>query len=255
MLSREALSRVAKDEHQRVVGARQGEWIFVASSGGDKSKDIASQIQQIGAELTHSLQTLDADLGATCKVCAYFGADVDDPTRAQAERELSRWFVEAAPVYHGVVLPYPLSNGEKLRVDLIALDPSLERKRAPGAWSWPDDMPYSQALRCGDTIFVGAQLPLTDGGKLDHADDLSSQTHLVMRHLRAALNAVDADFEHMTKVNAYFVAEQDLEQWSINVGIRCNYYVKPGPASTGIETRGLSVPGAMISADCIAIVD
>ena len=74
-----------------------------------------------------------------------------------------------------------------------------------------------------------------------------------MVNMKAVLGALGMGFEHMTKVNAYFIARQDLAQWTTNVGIRSSYYVKPGPASTGIENLALSVPDALISVDCIAV--
>jgi len=77
----------------------------------------------------------------------------------------------------------------------------------------------------------------------------------VMDHMLSALGSMGADFSHMTKVNAYFEGHENLADWSVNVGIRSGYYVKPGPASTGIEVSRLSASGALISADCIAVID
>ena len=114
-------------------------------------------------------------------------------------------------------------------------------------------MCYSQGIRCGDTVFVGAQLSVSSDAALLHEGDLGAQTHLSMTNMQAVLASLGVGFQHMTKVNAYFIAEQDLAQWATNVGIRSSYYVKPGPASTGIENLALSVPGAKISVDCIAV--
>ena len=67
-------------------------------------------------------------------------------------------------------------------------------------------MPYSQGVRCGEVIFVGAQLPVSHDARGLREDDLAAQTHLVMSHMRDVLSALDGGFEHMTKVNAYFTA-------------------------------------------------
>lgn len=245
---------ISKDTNHRIIGRRQDDWL-VAQNTARAGETLSAQITHIHEDLEKTLGHLGAGMKDICKVSAYFAADVDETALAAAERELALGFAEARPTYHGVVLPAFMSDGEAVRVEIIALAGDIERQRVQIPWRWPRPICYSQGIRCGDLVFVGAQLPVSSDAKLMHAEDLGAQTHLAMSHMREVLSTLDVGFEHMTKVNAYFTAEQDIEQWSLNVGIRSGYYVKPGPASTGIENRALSVPGAMISVDCIAVAE
>jgi enamine deaminase RidA (YjgF/YER057c/UK114 family) len=104
-------------------------------------------------------------------------------------------------------------------------------------------------------VFVGAQLPVDLNGALVGEDDLGAQTHAAMRHMQVALTAMDSCFPEVVKVNALFTGDWNQAAWGLNVGIRSDYYGKPGPASTGIVAPRLEIEGAMIQAGCIAIAD
>lgn len=253
------LSAVVEDESGRVVGCRRGEWLFV--QGHSTATVLEAQIAEIAARVHRVLAGLRADLDDVCRVNAYFSAALSPAALRRAESQLAKAFEDPEPSYHGTILPVELPDQQALRVEVIALrgtDGSrLERHRHFDAapWRWPTPLPYAQAVRIGDYVFLSSQLPLNGDGKVCHPGDISGQTHLVMRHMQAALHAAGADLDDMTKVNAYFEGEHDREDWSLNVGIRSGYYAEPGPASTGIEVARLSTEGALISADCLAVVD
>lgn len=244
--------QVITNSNNRVIGHRKGEWI-VAQTTPQTHGSWSAQIDRAHADLRNTLRDLDADLKDVCKVNAYFSPCIDPKALAKAECELARGFIDTKPTYHGVVLPAPFPEGENIRVEVIAIDAALPRQRVTIPWHWPAPLCYSQGIRCGDSVFVGAQFAVSSDAKLCHVGDLAAQTHQSMVNMKAVLGALGMGFEHMTKVNAYFIARQDLAQWTTNVGIRSSYYVKPGPASTGIENLALSVPDALISVDCIAV--
>ena len=221
----------------------------------------AAGIAEVAARVHRVLQGLRADIADVCRVNAYFSADLDTETVARTQAQLGSVFADYAPSYHAAILPMPLPADQGLQVEVIALSGTdgsrLERTSAEETASgrWPNQLPYAQAVRCGDTVFVSSQLPLNGDGGVTHPGDIAAQTHQVMDHMLSALGSMGADFSHMTKVNAYFEGHENLADWSVNVGIRSGYYVKPGPASTGIEVSRLSASGALISADCIAVID
>ena len=252
-------SNIVEDESGRIVGSRRGEWVFV--QGHSTAQVLEAQVAEVAARVHRVLQGLRADITDVCRVNAYFSADLDTETVARAEVQLGVVFADSAPSYHGAILPKPLPNGQSLVVEIIALSAkdgtSLDKTSTTDSadWQWPSPLPYAQAVRCGDTVFISSQLPVNGGGNASSGADLAEQTHLVMNRMSAALGSVGADFSHMTKVNAYFEGHEDQENWSVNVGIRSGYYAKPGPASTGIEVSRFSAPGTLISADCVAVID
>ena len=157
----------------------------------------------------------------------------------------------------------PLSRlgraGEVLRLEAVALRGTaagtrpVRRLSQDAHWRWPGGGPWSQAIRSGETVFVGAQLPVDSEGRLVGEGDLAAQTHAAMRHMQAALAALDSGFPEVVKVNARFTGDWDESAWGLNVGIRSAYYGRPGPASTGIVAPRLEIPGAMIQAGCVAV--
>ena len=119
----------------------------------------------------------------------------------------------------------------------------------------PVPVNVSRAVACGGTVHVCGPLHMDGAGVAQDPGDLAAQTHAAMRHMRAALAAMDGAFDEVVKVNARFTGDWDERVWGLNVGIRSDYYGKPGPASTGIVVSRLEVAGAMIQAGCVAVSD
>ena len=117
----------------------------------------------------------------------------------------------------------------------------------------PVPVNVSRAVSVGGTVHICGQLHMDGTGKAEDPGDLAAQTHAVMRHMRTALAAMGSGFGDVVKVNARFKGDWDESAWGLNVGIRSDYYGKPGPASTGIVVPRLEVPGAMIQAGCVAV--
>ena len=251
-------SAIVEDEAGRVVGSRRGEWLCVQAHS--TARVLEAQIAEVAARTHRVLHGLRADIDDVCRVNAYYSASLDTAGVERAEKQLAAVFAGTATSYRGTVLPAALTDDQCLRVELVALrgtDGARLDKRgatAPG-WGWPQQLPYPQALRSGDCVFVSSQLPLNGDGELCHNGDLPAQTHLIMNHMQAALRAVGADVQHMAKVNVYVDGQRDAADLIANADIRSEYHAAPGPASTGVEVDRLGVDGALIAADCVAVVD
>ena len=238
---------------------RHGEVVFAQAMPVDTGADPAAQTASALADLFAALDGASAGAGDVCRLAAYARADLSPADHAACLDRLGTAFAEPGPVFETTLLNRVGRPDEAIRIEAVAL-----RGLASGArdvrrlgqgehWRWPGGGPWSQAIRSEELIFVGAQLPVDARGALVHAGDLGGQTHAAMRHMRAALAAMDSGFAEVAKVNARFTGDWDEESWGLNVGIRSDYYGKPGPASTGIVTPRLEIEGAMIQAGCIAV--
>jgi 2-iminobutanoate/2-iminopropanoate deaminase len=59
--------------------------------------------------------------------------------------------------------------------------------------------PYSQAVQAGPLLFVSGQIAIQpETGSID-VTDIATETHQVMRNLKAILTAAGLDFDHVVK--------------------------------------------------------
>lgn len=103
------------------------------------------------------------------------------------------------------------------------------------------------------TIYVGGQNAVTVAGEIVGKGDLGAQTEQALLNLQAALQAADADLEHVIKWNLLVVAghppEAGFQAFQKVWGQRPN-----PPAITMAFVTGLANPDFLIEIDAIAVV-
>ncbi len=107
--------------------------------------------------------------------------------------------------------------------------------------------PYSQAVDTGDWVFLSGQIGL-DPNTGQMAPDLESQTHQVMKNLKAVLEAANLDFHHVVKTTIYLVDLQDFQ--TVNE-IYASYLEEPYPARATVQVAALPL-GARVEIEMIA---
>jgi enamine deaminase RidA (YjgF/YER057c/UK114 family) len=105
----------------------------------------------------------------------------------------------------------------------------------------------------GWIIFISGQLGLDLDGKVVGAPgDFRAQAEQAFVNLKNALAAVGAGFEHVVKLNNYFVDIAHIAQFR-EVRDRFVDTATP-PASTAVAISALARPGALIEVEAIAVV-
>jgi len=69
--------------------------------------------------------------------------------------------------------------------------------------------PYSQAIRCGDFVFVAGQLPLNPAGEMV-GQTIEEQTEQVFRNLKAILDAAGSGLDKIVKTTVFLVDFADF---------------------------------------------
>jgi 2-iminobutanoate/2-iminopropanoate deaminase len=69
--------------------------------------------------------------------------------------------------------------------------------------------PYSQAIRCGDFVFVSGQLPLSPAGEVV-GTTIQEQTEQVLRNLAAILRAAGSGLDRLVKTTVFLVDFADF---------------------------------------------
>lgn len=113
---------------------------------------------------------------------------------------------------------------------------------------------FSQAIAVtnpGKLIFVGGQNGIDKSGKMV-GDDLASQSRQAMKNVKTALEAGGASLKDVVSITISLVQGQDIREAFEAAQPEMD---KDAPPSTvnGLVVAALTVPGALIEIQCIAV--
>jgi len=108
---------------------------------------------------------------------------------------------------------------------------------------------YSQAVRCGDTIYVSGQIGL-DPATMQLAEGIEAQVKRVFDNLRAVAEAAGGSLDDAAKLTVYLT---DLVHFARVNEIMATYFRQPYPARAAIGVASLP-RGALIEADAILVL-
>jgi enamine deaminase RidA (YjgF/YER057c/UK114 family) len=101
------------------------------------------------------------------------------------------------------------------------------------------------------TIYLSGQVSRDALGETVGVGDVAAQTEQVIRNMRLALAAVDADLKDLVKVTVYTT---DLRYMPAIDEVRRRHFVEALPISTLLEVRKLSKPEYLVEIDGIAVI-
>jgi reactive intermediate/imine deaminase len=107
---------------------------------------------------------------------------------------------------------------------------------------------YSQAVKCGNTVYVSGQIPLDPTSGQMVTGDMEAQIRRVFDNLKAILNAAGGDFSHVAKLNVFLT---DLSHFALVNKVMSEYFREPYPARAAIGVAALP-KGAQVEMDCVA---
>jgi len=245
-------------------GLRRGRMLHVsgqtARDGAGRvvhAGDFDSQGKLVMENVDRILTAAGAGFADVVKMNTYYrGADSRDWFRC-----LEAWaplFPVPGPVVSGIPLPW-LPDGLAITMDLVAMlgedGGHLSRHAVAGDGDWAPAVPqpYTAGLRCGEMVFVGAQVAKDRHGVLLDPGGLVPQTHTVMRHIRSLLGGFGLAMDDVVKVNTFFQSGGTAEELNANLRVRSACFTEPGPATTGITLPALAETGLMIQVEVTAM--
>ena len=123
---------------------------------------------------------------------------------------------------------------------------SIHSDRAPAAIG-----PYSQAVRCGSTVYLSGQIPL-DPITMQLVDgDIAQQARRVFDNLRAVCEAAGGSLAHVARIGIYLT---DLSHFAQVNAVMQEYFEAPFPARSTIGVASLP-RGAQVEVDAILVLD
>ncbi len=110
--------------------------------------------------------------------------------------------------------------------------------------------PYSQAVRCGDTVYLSGQIGL-DPASMQMVDGIDAQIVRVFDNLQAVAAAAGTTLDATAKLNIFLV---DLANFAKVNEVMARYFKEPYPARAAIGVKELP-RGALVEADAVLVID
>ncbi|MGD0458098.1 MAG: RidA family protein [Terriglobia bacterium] len=107
----------------------------------------------------------------------------------------------------------------------------ISTSKAPAALG-----PYSQAIRCGDLIFVSGQIPIDPATSQVVGDDVAAQTERVLKNLAAILEAAGASLGQVLKTTVYL---RDLNDFGKMNEVYARFFSEQPPARATVQVARL----------------
>ena len=105
---------------------------------------------------------------------------------------------------------------------------------------------YSQAVRCGNTVYLAGQIGL-DPASMELVAGIAPQIQRVFENLRAVARAAGGDLRDVVKLNVYLV---DLNNFARFNEIMATFFTEPYPARAAVGVASLP-RGALVEVDAV----
>jgi reactive intermediate/imine deaminase len=108
---------------------------------------------------------------------------------------------------------------------------------------------YSQAIRCGNTVYLSGQIGL-DPATMQMVEGVETQIHQVFDNLKAVVVEAGGSLDHVVKLTVYLT---DLAHFARVNEIMATYFKQPYPARAAIGVASLP-RGAQVEVDAIVVL-
>lgn len=109
---------------------------------------------------------------------------------------------------------------------------------------------YSQAIRCGATVYLSGQIPLDPQTMQLCSDEIRQQIEQVILNLSEVCKASGGNLENIVKLNVYLT---DLNHFPLINEAMSRHFAEPYPARAAIGVSALP-RGAQIEMDGIMVL-
>ena len=108
--------------------------------------------------------------------------------------------------------------------------------------------PYSQAIDCGDLVFLSGQIPLVPETGLVADGGLEAQAHQMFANIKAVLAEAGMSLSNVVKTTVFMT---DLSQFAAFNAVYAEYFKAPYPARSCVEVSALP-KGVLVECELIA---
>ncbi len=112
------------------------------------------------------------------------------------------------------------------------------------------DLPFSQAVRVGDLLFLSGQIGYDYEKKQLVTGGIQAETKQTMNNIKGTLKANGYNMNQLVKCT---VMLDDMAEWQAFNEVYVTYFEKPYPARSAFGADGLAL-GAKVEVECFAAV-
>lgn len=112
----------------------------------------------------------------------------------------------------------------------------------------PPGLPFSEAVRVGDTLYLSGQLGVVPGKLELVPGGMAAEARQAMENIQTVLKANDLDMKNIVKCTIMLA---DMAQWGEFNKVYASFFSPPFPARSAFGASGLGL-GAQVEIDCIA---
>jgi reactive intermediate/imine deaminase len=112
-------------------------------------------------------------------------------------------------------------------------------------------LPFSDAVRVGDLLFVSGKIGVQPGTLKLVPGGIQPETHQTMEHVRASVERHGSSMDRVVKCTVFLA---DMAEWGKMNEIYVQFFPKNKPARSALGASGLAL-GARVEIECIAAVE
>lgn len=114
--------------------------------------------------------------------------------------------------------------------------------------------PYSQAIRCGQFLYLSGQVALDPASGQLVGEDVQAQTHRVFQNIQAVLQSAGASLTAVVKTTVFLANMSDFQAMN---AVYASYFAEtgqPAPARSTVAVAELPRK-ALVEVECVAILE
>jgi len=131
----------------------------------------------------------------------------------------------------------PLLAGERPRVEYLSSGKVM-----------PADLPFSEAVRVGDVVFLSGQIGILPGTRELAPGGIAGEAKQTMENIRATLTGIGLGMGDLVKCT---VMLDDMAEWGAFNEVYKTFFDGRYPARSAFGADGLAI-GAKVEVECIA---
>lgn len=112
----------------------------------------------------------------------------------------------------------------------------------------PKTLPFSEAVRVGDTLYLSGQIGIVPGGMKLVPGGIKAETQQTMDNIRTSLEAHGYGLADLVKCTVMLA---DMSEWGAFNEVYRSYFTGQFPARSALGVNGLAL-GARVEVECIA---
>ena len=128
-------------------------------------------------------------------------------------------------------------------------DDKIEHLDSGKIFSDGDNLPFSEAVRVGNTIYLSGQIGIIPKSKKLISGGIKEETKQTLSNIKTILKAHGLTMNNVAKCTVMLA---DISEWPAFNEVYKEYFTSPYPARSAFAANGLAF-GARVEVDCIAI--